>query len=88
MGVVKVNHFRARMEIILRKKGWSVTELARRLGKSQQRIYDVIQRGDPKASILRDFAVALGVSPDELLEEVTSEEYGEAFVPTFNQESK
>lgn len=80
----EVNHFRARVEIILRAKGWSIAELARQLGKSQQRVYDVIQRGDPKASLLRDFAAALHVSPESLLEEVTPEEYGEAFVPTFS----
>lgn len=78
-----VNHFRARIEILLRDKGWSMRELARQLGKSQQRTRDIIQRGDPKASVLREFADALGVLPEELLEEVSTEEYGEAFMPTF-----
>lgn len=81
---MQVNHFKARVELILKKKGWSVAELARRLDKSQQRIYDIIQRGDPKASTLRDFAEVLEVSPEDLLEEVTPEEYGEAFVPKFD----
>ena len=81
---MQVNHFKARIELILKERGWSVAELARRLGKSQQRIYDIIQRGDPKTSTLRDFASVLDVQPEELLEEVTPEEYGEAFVPKFN----
>jgi len=79
----QVNHFRARIELVLHEKGWSMRELARQLGKSQQRIRDIIQRGDPKASVLKEFAEALDVAPEDLLEEVTESEYGETFIPTF-----
>jgi len=78
-----VNHFRARVEILLHERGWSMRELGRAIGKSQQRTRDIIQRGDPKASVLKEFADALGVAPEDLLEEVTPEEYGEKFMPTF-----
>jgi len=82
-----VNHFRARVAIVLREKGWSFRELARRLGKSPPRIQDIVDRGDPKASVLREIAEALGVTPESLLEEVSEEEYGKAFLPTFDQQS-
>lgn len=81
------NHFRARVEILLKEKGWSFRELARKLGKSAPRIRDIVERGDPKASTLREIAEALGVAPEDLLEEVTPEEYGEAFLPTFQQQN-
>ncbi len=77
------NHFRARVQIILRDRGWSFNELARRLGKSPPRINDIVRRGDPKTSVLKEFAEILGVTLEEILEEVTPDEYGEAFMPTF-----
>lgn len=83
----KTNHFRARIMIILRQRGWSFNEFARQLDKTPQRVRDVVWRGDPKTSVLREYAEALGVAPEELLEEVTSEEYGEAFLPTFDEEN-
>jgi lambda repressor-like predicted transcriptional regulator len=83
MSEKQVNHFRARVEILLRDRGWSMRELARQMNKSQQRTRDIIQRGDPKTSVLKEFADALDVAPEDLLEEVSTEEYGEAFMPTF-----
>lgn len=80
----RTNHFRARIEIILKERGWSFRELGRQLGKSPPRVRDIVERGDPKASILKEFAEALGVSPEDLLEEVTPSEYGKKFLPTFN----
>ena len=79
----RVNHFRARLEIVLREKGWSFRELGRQIGKSPGSVKDIVDRGDPKASVLKQFADALDVSPEDLLEEVTTEEYGEAFLPVF-----
>lgn len=78
-----VNHFRARVEIILREKGWTTLELARALGKSRQRTKDIINRGDPKTSVLKEFSDALGVEIETLMTEVTPEEYGEKFIPSF-----
>ena len=82
----EINHFRARVEILIKKKGWTLTEFARRLGKSHQRIRWLMNRGDPKTSVLKEFADALKVSPEELLEEVTIEEYGDAFLPKFDED--
>ena len=79
-----VNHFRARLEILLRARGWTFTELGRQVKKSPQAVKDILDRGDPKASTLKMFADALDVSSDDLLEEVTAEEYGEAMLPVFS----
>jgi len=79
----RVNHFRARLEIILRDKGWSFRELGRQLDKSPGSVKDIVDRGDPKASTLKAFAEALDVAPEDLLEEVTADEYGETFLPVF-----
>lgn len=82
-----VNHFRARVEILLRERGWSFRELGRQIDKSPQALKDIVDRGDPKASTLKMIADALDVSPDDLLQEVTPEEYGEAFLPVLNANS-
>lgn len=83
----KTNHFRARILIILRQRGWSFNEFARQLGKTTPRVRDVVMRGDPKTSVLKEYAEALGVAPEELMEEVTPEEYGEVMLPTFEEEN-
>jgi len=81
----KINHFKARVEIVLRQRGWSYRELARRLDKSPPRLQDILERGDPKMTLLQEIAKVLGVPPKYLLEEVTVEEYGKAFLPTMKQ---
>ena len=78
----QVNHFRARIEILIRGKGWSFRDLAKAMGRSPQSLRYIINAGDPKRSVLESMATALDVTPDDLLEEVTTEEYGEAFLPT------
>jgi len=78
----QINHFRARIEIYLRQKGWSFRDLAKAMGRSPQSLRYIINAGDPKVSVLESMAGALDVTPDDLLEEVTTEEYGEAFLPT------
>ncbi len=83
---MKTNHFRARVEIILHEKGWTILELARALGKSRQRTKDIVVRGDPKTSVLKEFADALGVDVTKLMKEVTAREYGKSFIPRFSVE--
>lgn len=82
-----VNHFRARVEILLSQRGWSVRDLAQAVGKSRQRTMDIIQRGDPKASVLKEFAEVLEVAPKDLLKEVSPAEYGKNFLPIFQSRS-
>jgi len=82
----KVNQFKARVELLCKKRGWTLRELARQMDKSPQGLHDVLQRGDPKASLLREFGQVLDVGPDELLEDVSPAEYGEEFMPTMDEE--
>ncbi len=79
----RINHFKARFGILLRKRGWSLTELSRHMGRSQPNIRYIVEKGNPKMSTLKEFADAFDVTSEELLEEVTVEEYGEAMLPTF-----
>ncbi len=72
---------RARLQVECARKGWSLSELARRLGKSPQGLQDVLRRGNPKAETLAEIAEALEVSVARLYQPVTPEEYGRTFMP-------
>jgi len=84
----KVNHFKARVELLCKRRGLTLREIAERVGKTPQGFHDILQRGDPKASLLRDICSALHVGTDEILEEVSPDEYGEAFMPTMDADAQ
>ena len=71
----KQNHIgealRARLQVECARKGWSLSELARQLGKTPQGLQDVLRRGNPKAETLAVIADALGISVAKLYQPVT-----------------
>ncbi len=69
--------FRTRIEVECDKKGISRAALARKIGKTPQTLNDMLARGNMKATVLKEVAVALGVSMEHLMEPVTDEEYAE-----------
>lgn len=77
----QINHFRARVEIAVSEKDSTLAELARGLNKSQTALNRILDRGNPKTSVLREIAEVLEIDPAELLEEVTLAEYGEISIP-------
>jgi len=76
-----INHFRARVEILLNARSMSASDLAAKLGQNRQRVIYQLERGDPKASTLQEYAAALNVDQSELLKQVSFEEYGQEFIP-------
>ena len=80
-----INHFRARIVLLLRERNWSFSELGRRIGRSPQNIYNIIEQGNPRASVLKEIADVLEVTTDVLLDNVTPDEYGEALMPVARQ---
>jgi lambda repressor-like predicted transcriptional regulator len=81
----KQNHIgeqlRARLQVECARKGWSLSELARQLGKTPQGLQDVLRRGNPKAETLAVIADALDIGVARLYQPVTPEEYGKVFMP-------
>lgn len=76
-----INHFKARFLIELEKRDMSIAQVARNVGKSPQHLSQVIDRGDPKSSVLRQLAESIGLETEDLLREVTLEEFGEIMIP-------
>jgi len=76
-----VNHIKARIEVECQKLGVTMAEIARRTGRSPQALQDILKRGNPTLSTLREIADAMDVEMDVLIKPVTAEEYGEAHLP-------
>lgn len=80
--VASINHIKARIEVECRRSSITVSELARRTGRSPQALRDILVRGNPTLSTIREIAAALEVDMEELIRPVTAEEYGAAHIPT------
>jgi len=76
-----INQLRARVEVECSNRGITLTELARRVGKSPQGLNDILNRNSPRLSTVQELAQALGLTLDVFLRPVTVEEYGEARIP-------
>lgn len=77
----QINALRARIEMELNRKNWSISELGRRVGLTPSSMRDLLHRGSTKASTLQRVAKELGVPMEVLLTEVGAEEYGDAMLP-------
>lgn len=78
---MKRNHFKARVQLLLRQRGMTMTDLARVVGKNPQGLRDILQRGNPKLTVLREFSSALRVPITTLIKPVDEQEYGKALMP-------
>ena len=81
-----VNHFKARVFLLMRQQGMTQTEFADALGRSRPYVRKQLEQADPKLSLLQEIADVLACDPNELLKEVTPEEYGAAFMPHFDDD--
>lgn len=79
--IKSTNHIRARVELTAARHGWSLAEVARRMGVSPQTLQDILQRGRPRPETAERLAAALDMSVDDLLAEVKAAEYGAVFLP-------
>jgi len=78
----EVNQVKARVSVEAKMRNMTISEVARRCGRSPQALQDILNRGNPRLETLQEIAGALGVSIDQLLVPVTAEEYGAAHMPT------
>ena len=74
------NQFRARIEVECKRRGWTLGELAKRLGKSPQTLNALLRRGDPKHSTTMEICKALDMTWLDFQANVTPAEYGEAMM--------
>ena len=77
----EINHIKARVELLAARQDRTLSDVAKAMGRSPQSLQAVLERGNPVAGTLLELAEALGVTPNDLFEEVTPEEYGELRIP-------
>lgn len=70
----QVNELKIRIDFECRRKGLSLTELARSVGKDRQGFYGIIRRGDMKASLLLAISKVLEVPMELIMTPVAAEE--------------
>ena len=75
-----MNQFRARIEVECKRRGWTLGELARRLGKSPQTLNALLRRGNPKQSTITEICRVFGIDWIDFQKNVTPAEYGEAMM--------
>lgn len=61
-------HIGSKVTSLLGERGWSMAELARRVGVTRAAIWNVCQGHDPSLSLLRRIASELGVSESDLID--------------------
>ena len=71
----------ARVEIILREKGLRKIDTCRAMGVSPSWWPPILKRNNPSMKTLAKIAVALGVSPLELIKPVSTGKFGTAMMP-------
>lgn len=77
----RTNQTRARVEVFAAKRGWSLTEVASRMGISLQGLGSILERDSPTDTTLMKIAVAFECEVKEIAKPVTAAEYGEAMLP-------
>lgn len=70
-----VNHFRARVELLLKQKKMSQAALAKIMGVQPQSLSTILGHGSPRFSTLQKIAAALECAPEDLIKEVSPDEY-------------
>jgi len=61
------NGFRERLQALLDRRGWRQKDLADAMGITQQALYSIISKGNPKMTTIDRIAEALGCRPRELM---------------------
>lgn len=79
-----INQFRARIEIETHRRQWSLSEFARRVGRTPQSLNDVMMRNNPRLDIIVKFAEVFEMTVDDFLVPITVRQYGAEFIPKFN----
>ena len=77
----KINHLKARVELLASERGKTLKDIAEAMGKSPQSLQAILERGNPLTSTVKELIETLGITMDELFQEVTPEEYGQATLP-------
>ena len=70
-----INHFAARVDIILHEKEMTRADLARALDITPQGLHRILTTGTPRFDTIHKIACALSVASADLLQEVTPDEY-------------
>ena len=78
-----VNQMRARVEVLAVENGWSLAEVARRMGIAPQTLQTILARGVITDEMMERLCEAFDVSEREMQREVTPQEYGEIMLPRF-----
>lgn len=76
-----IHHFRARIEIEIRKHGMSMSEFARKTGRTPQALNDLLNRNNPRLDTVREFAEVFSMKMDDFVKPVTTFEYGVIMIP-------
>ncbi len=77
----KTNQTRARVEVLAANRGWSLTEVASRMGISLQGLGSILERDSPTAETIIKIAGAFDCDVTAITKHVTAAEYGEAMLP-------
>lgn len=78
-----VNQFRARIEVETHRRRWSLSEFARRVGRTPQSLNDVMMRNNPRLDMIVNFAAVFEMTVDDFLVPITAKQYGAEFIPRF-----
>ena len=78
----KINYFKARVEMELKRRGLTTSDLARCMDAAPQNIVVTLNTGNPTIKTMRRFADALGISPETFMRPVTESEYKKIMTET------
>lgn len=76
-----IHQFKARLQIEAAKRGWTMSKLAKNLGRTPQALSDLIRQNNPRLDTLFEIAQRLEMTIEEFNEPVDAQEYGEALLP-------
>jgi lambda repressor-like predicted transcriptional regulator len=77
----EVNNLRARIEVEAARLGWSLAEVARRMGITPTAFGSILRRQTPKDETIDRIAAALEIDRETLLRPVNAKEYGATMMP-------
>lgn len=79
----RINHLRARVDLLCIELGITHTQLYQRLGISRPRLYKILATKTPRPRTLDRLASVLRCTVDQLLAPVSALEYGEHTIPRY-----
>jgi len=79
--VMKQNHFSARVRVLMAQRKISVSELAKKIGKTDAAMSGILRYGHPGYDTLKKISELFGMSIEELMSPVSMEEYAKCFYP-------